>query len=143
MRWAALSDGAFALAQKKFSANAVKLSKPVTAITRDAKGVINLATAFARKAAKPSAPSSIITQIGAIELIDGAIAFRDRSNLPALTPDLQNIRFVAKDVSSAATSTSSSIPFEAGQAVARFAIPDHQQPVAGREQSAARTVYIG
>ena len=110
---ASLSDGTFDLVQKKFSANAVKLSKPVTALTRDVHGVINLATAFARKAAKPSEPSSIIAQINTIELIDGAIAFQDRSNEPALALDLQSIRFAAKNVSNAAKSTNSTFPFEA------------------------------
>ncbi|MBM3340769.1 MAG: DUF748 domain-containing protein [Betaproteobacteria bacterium] len=43
-----LAGGAFDLAQKRFSAQTLKLSKPVTAIIRDAKGMVNLAEAFAR-----------------------------------------------------------------------------------------------
>ena len=111
---ASLSEGTFDLAQKKFSANALKLSKPVTAISRDAQGVINLAAAFARKTARPPEPSPVTVEISAIELLDGAVAFQDLSNEPALALDLQGIRVLAKNVSSGAKST---IPFEAAMQI--------------------------
>lgn len=107
---ASLSDGAFDLAQKKFFANAVKLSKPVTAILRDASGVINLATAFARKPAKLPEPSTITTEFSSIELTDGAIAFQDRAIEPALALDFHSIRFAAKNISSG---TTNAVPFDA------------------------------
>ncbi|HTD91081.1 MAG TPA: DUF748 domain-containing protein, partial [Burkholderiales bacterium] len=96
--------------QKKFSAESVKLTKPVTTLTRDAKGVINLATAFARKPVKPPEPSSMVAEIGVVELIDGGVAFQDQGSSPALALDLQNIRVLAKNVSSAGKSA---IPIEA------------------------------
>jgi hypothetical protein len=102
---ASLAGGVFDLALKKFSADGIKLSKPSTAIVRDANGTVNLATAFARKPAKPSEPSSITTEIRAIELTDGAVSFQDRATDPALSLDLQAIRLLAKNVSSAAMAT--------------------------------------
>ena len=104
-----LSEGVFDLTQQKFSAAAVKLSKAVTTVVRDGQGVINLAAAFARKPTKLSPPSLFTVDVSNIELIDGVVAVEDRSNQPALTLDLQNIRVAAKNVSSAAKSA---IPFE-------------------------------
>ncbi len=106
----ALAGGAFDLAQKKFSVESIKLSKPVTAITRDASGAINLAEAFARKTAKPSEPSTLLTEIAALELVDGSVAFKDLGKETPLALDFQNIRVAAKSISSAATGN---IPFEA------------------------------
>lgn len=105
-----LTGGSFDLAQKKFSAESVKLSKPVTAITREADGTINLAKAFARKIVKPPEPSTMTVDIQAIEVSDGAVAFQDRASIPALAVDFQGIRVHAKNVTSAAKAT---IPFEA------------------------------
>ncbi len=107
---ASLSGGTFDLTQKKFSADAIKLGKPVTAIVRDASGTINLATAFARKQVKPAEPSSVTAEIRTIELTDGAVSFQDRGMEPALALDLQAIRVLAKNVSSAAKAA---IPFDA------------------------------
>jgi len=107
---ASLSGGMFDLAQKKFVAESVKLSKPVTAITREANGSINLATAFLRKQTKPPEPASMTAEIRAIEVTDGTVAIQDRASDPALVLDLQNIRVIAKNVSNAAKAT---IPVEA------------------------------
>ncbi len=106
---AALTGGAFDLAQQKFSADAIKLSKPVTTVVRDAQGVINLATAFARKP-RPPEPSTVTAEIKSVELVDGAVALQDRSIEPALALDLQNIKLAAKNLSS---SGKGAIPFEA------------------------------
>jgi hypothetical protein len=105
-----MQGGAFDLAQKKFSADAIKLSKPATAITREANGTINLATAFARKQVKPPEPSTMVAEIQAVELSDGAVSFQDRGSAPALAFDFQGIRVQAKNVSSAAKAI---IPFDA------------------------------
>ena len=106
-----LSGGVFDLAQKKFAAQSIKLVKPATAIVRDAKGVINLASAFARKQTKPPEPSTFVTEIAAIEVTDGNVSFQDRSLDPALALDAHSIHLAAKNITSAAKGT---IPFEAG-----------------------------
>lgn len=111
---ATLSGGVFDLAQKKFSADAIKLTKPVTAITRDAKGDIHLAAAFARKKVKPPEPSTMTTEIGVIELLDGDVAFKDLGIAPALALDFQNIRLLAKNIRSTPKGITGTIPFEAG-----------------------------
>ncbi len=114
---ASLTGGVFDLAQKKFSADAIKLARPATAITRDAKGDINLAAAFARKKVKPPEPSTMTTEIGAIELSDGNVAFKDLGITPALALDFHNIRLLAKNIRSTpkgVTGTTGAIPFEAG-----------------------------
>lgn len=105
-----LSGGLFDLAQKKFTADGVKLTKPTTAIVRDANGTINLETAFKRKVAKPPEPSSFTTEIRAIELVDGTASLLDRTAEPALALDFQAIRLLAKNVTSAAKAT---LPIEA------------------------------
>ena len=106
-----LAGGAFDLAQKKFSVESIKLAKPVTAITRDAKGVINLADAFTRKTVKPPEPSTMVTEIAEIELADGSVAFTDQGKDTPLALDFQNIRVAAKNISSTGKGA---IPFEAG-----------------------------
>lgn len=105
-----LAGGQFDLAQKKFSAESLKLGKPATAITRDAKGVIHLAEAFARKPTKPSEPSGFLAELGVIELAEGNVSFQDQGIEPALTLDFQNIRVAAKDVTNA---VKAALPFEA------------------------------
>ena len=105
-----LSDGQFDLAQKKFSANALKLSKPAAAVVRDAGGVIHLQTAFARKPAKPSEPLGITAEISAVELTEGALSFQDQGAATPLALDLLNVRVAVKNVSMAAKSV---IPFDA------------------------------
>lgn len=107
---ATLAGGVFDLAQKKFSAESIKLTKPVTAVIRDDKGIINLATAFARKKVKPPEPSALVTEIAAIELTDGNISFKDQGKDTPLALDFQNIRLAAKSISSTGKGT---IPFEA------------------------------
>ncbi len=115
---AKLTGGTFDLAEKKFSAESIKLAKPVTAVTRDAKGEINLATAFARKKVKPPEPSTMTTQIGAIELTDGSVAFKDLGITPVLALDFHNIQVLAKNINNTPkglTGTNGgTIPFEAG-----------------------------
>ena len=115
---ATLTGGAFNLAEKKFSAESIKLSKAVTAITRDAKGEINLAAAFARKKVKPPEPSTMTAEIGAIELTDGNVAFKDLGAASALALDIQSIRLLAKNIRSTPKgltgTTGGTIPFEAG-----------------------------
>lgn len=107
---ASLADGSLDVARQKFSAAALKLGKPVAAVTRDAKGVINLAAAFERRPLKRAEPSSFTAEIGAIELSGGNVAFQDRSIEPELVLDLQAIRVLAKNVTTGAKAT---IPFEA------------------------------
>ena len=107
---ATLAGGVFDLAQKKFSAESIKLTKPVTAVIRDDKGIINLAAAFARKKVKPPEPSAMVTEIAAIELTDGNVSFKDQGKDTPLALDFQNIRLAAKSISSTGKGT---IPFEA------------------------------
>jgi len=107
---AQLLGGVFDFAGKKFSADGVKLSKLSTAVMRGADGGINLATAFARRPAKPAEPSSVVAEIRAVELTDGMVSFQDRITEPPLALDLQAIRLLAKNVTTAARAT---LPFEA------------------------------
>ncbi len=104
-----LAGGNFDLAQKKFFANAVKISKPATAMVRDASGTINLATAFARRP-RPPEPDSISAEILAIEVVDGTASFRDLGANTPLALDVQSLRFAAKNFDS---SGKNAMPFEA------------------------------
>jgi uncharacterized protein involved in outer membrane biogenesis len=105
-----LSGGAFDLAQKKFTADGIKVNKLVTAVVRGADGNLNLAKALARKPSKPTEPSTITAEIRAIELGDSAVSIQDRTSEPALALDLQAIRVLARNVSSSARAA---IPFDA------------------------------
>ena len=107
---ASLAGGSLDLAQQKFSAAALKLGTPVAALTRDAKGTINLVAAFERRPLKQSEPSGFTAEIGAVELSGGSVAFQDHGIQPALALDLQSIRALAKSVTTAAKAA---IPFEA------------------------------
>lgn len=106
---ASLAGGNFDLAQNKFSADLVKVSKPAVAVVRDAGGVINLATAFARRP-KPAEPTTIIAEIRAVEVVEGTASFRDLGADTPLALDVQNLRFAAKSIDSAGKNA---IPFEA------------------------------
>ena len=129
-----LSGGVFDLAQKRFAAEKLRLAKPTTAIVRDAKGVINLAAAFARKQVKPPEPSTFATEIGVVELADGEVSFQDRSLDPALALDLQNIRVVAKNITTTAKAT---IPFEAGWQIKQGGTFSAQGSVTPEQQRAS------
>jgi len=106
---ASLEHGSFDVARQKFSASALKLGNPVAALTRDAKGTINLATAFERRPLKQE-PSRFTAEIGVVELSGGSVAFQDHGTQPALALDLQSIRLLAKNVTTAAKAA---IPLEA------------------------------
>ncbi len=134
---AKLAGGALDLAQKKFLAESVLLGKPATAITRNANGEIDLVTAFARKAAKPPEPSAFVTEIGAIELTDGAVSFRDQGIEPALVVDLQNIRVLAKNLSTATKPANGAIPFEASLQIKQGGTLRAQGSVTPDQQRAA------
>lgn len=105
-----LTGGNFDLGQKKFSADAIRLIKPVTAVTRETDGAVNLATAFARKQVKPPEPSTIVTEIQSIEVVDGTVSYLDRISEPPVAYEAQGLRVQARNVSTAAKAT---IPFEA------------------------------
>ena len=104
-----LAGGNFDLVQKKFSADTFKISRPVATVVRDAAGVINLATAFARKP-KPPEPVPVTAEIGMVEIVDGSASFRDQGADTPLALDLQNLRLAAKKID---TTGKSAIPFEA------------------------------
>ncbi len=105
-----LTGGKFSLAQNRFSAASLKLLKPGMRLTREADGVVNLVTAFARNGAsrtsgalgaRPANPAPLAVELRSVELTDGTIALLDRGTEPPLNLDLQNIRVAARDVSSA------------------------------------------
>ncbi len=93
-----LENGAFDLQKKSAHAGLLRLSGGKTRIDREADGSLNLATAFAARRDDPSPDSGFSMSLDRAEITGHALAVADRSLQPAVTYDLEQLRFALSKI---------------------------------------------
>jgi len=121
------------LQQNAAGASLLRLTGGKTLAVRETDGTLNLAAAFAGRRDEPEKPSTLKLALERAEIADHALSFADRTFQPAVTYDLEQLRFSATKVVLPAKGV---IPLELGLRIRQGGTLQARGPLNIAQQSA-------